>query len=133
VVGMSVSVKYLGGKKFEATCRGHSIVVDQPESEDGTDEGMTPVELLNASLSACAAYYVSFFLKRRVQDLNGLEVMASWQYSEKPHRVGTVNLTIIPPRALTEQEKTGLLKSIEQCTVENTLKNAPEINVEVKD
>ena len=130
---MSVSVKYLNGKRFEVTCRGHSIIVDQPESEDGTDEGMTPVELLNASFSACAAYYALLFLKRRVKNLNSLEVRASWKYSEKPRRIGAINLIVIPPRALTEQEKAGLLKSIEQCTVENTLRNSPEINIDVKD
>ncbi|MDQ1278985.1 MAG: putative redox protein [Thermoproteota archaeon] len=86
---MSVSVKYLDGKKFEVACRGHSIIVDQPESEDGTDKGMTPVELLNASVSACAAFYALLYLKRRIKDLNDLEVKASWEYSENPHRIGT--------------------------------------------
>lgn len=133
MIGMSVVVKYLNGTKFEVTCRGHSIISDQPESEQGTDKGMTPVELLNASLSACSAYFASLFLKRRIQDLKGLEVRSTWQYSENPHRVGTITLTIIPPRALTKQEKTGLLKSIEHCTIENTLRYTPEIRVDIKD
>ena len=130
---MSLTVKYLEGTKFEATCRSHSIITDQPESENGTDQGMTPVELLNASLASCAAYYASTYLKRRVKDLTGLEVRISWQYLEDPHRVGAIYLTIFPPRVLTEPERKGLLRSVEHCTIENTLKHTPDIRIDIKD
>ena len=126
-------MNYVSGMKFKVTCRNHSIITDQPESEEGTDQGMTPVELLNASLSACAAYYASLFLKRHIQDLMGLEVRCTWGYSESPHRVGVINLTIVPPRVLTKQEKTGLLRSIEHCTIDNTLKHTPEIRINIED
>ena len=116
---------------FEVTCRGHSIITDQPEPV-GTDQGMTPVELFIASLSACAAHYAQLFLKRRIRDLKGLEIISTWQFLENPHRVGAITLTIVPPRSLTEQEKTGLLKSIEQCTIENTLKHQAEIKIDIK-
>ena len=130
---MSLTVKYLEGTKFEATCRSHSIITDQPESENGTDQGMTPVELFNISLASCAAYYASTFLKRRVKDLTGLEVRSSWQYLEDPHRVGAIYLTIVPPRVLTEPERKGLLRSVEHCTIENTLKHTPDIRIDIKD
>jgi len=81
---MSLSVKYLKEKKFEVICRSHRIIVDQPLSEDGTDQGMTPVELLNASLASCAAFYAVTFLKRRIPTFSGLEVRSTWQYSEDP-------------------------------------------------
>ena len=130
---MSLTVNYLSGTKFKITCRKHSIITDQPESEEGTDQGMTPVELLVASLSACTAYYTSLFLNRRIQDLTNLEVRGTWNYLEGPHRVGIINLTVVPPRVLTKQEKIGLLRSIENCTIENTLKNTPEIRVDIED
>jgi len=130
---MSLTVNYISGTKFEVICRSHSIITDQPESDGGADQGMTPVELLNASLSACAAYYASLFLKRHIQDLMRLEVRCTWNYSESPHRVGVINLTIVPPRALTKQEKIGLLRVIEHCTIENTLKHPPEIRIDVQD
>ena len=130
---MSLTVNYLSGTKFKVTCRKHSIITDQPESEEGTDQGMTPVELLNASLSACTAYYASLFLKRHIQDLAELEVRCTWNYLEEPHRVGVINLTVVPPRVLTKQEKIGLLRSIEHCTIENTLKNTPEIRINIED
>ena len=129
---MSLTVDYLDGPKFQVTCRSHSIIIDQPKSEGGTDQGMTPVELLGASLSGCAVYYTYLFLKRRIKDLKGLEIKATWQFLEDPHRVGIINLLVVPPRTLTESEKSGLLKTIEHCTVENTLKNTPDIKIEIK-
>jgi len=129
---MSLIVKQLEGVKFEVTCRTHRIIVDQPESEKGTDQGMTPVELLNASLASCAAYYAVTFLERRIPDLTGLEVQSSWQYSENPHRVGVMCLTIVTPRVLTESERSGLLRTVGHCTVENTLKHIPNISIYIK-
>lgn len=126
---MSISVKYVDGVRFEVSCRSHRITIDQPESEDGTDQGMTSVELLNASLASCAAYYTVLFLRRRRPEFRELTVHASWQYAEEPHRIGTIHLTIDTPYQLTAAELKGLLRSVEHCTVENTLKHAPTIHI----
>ena len=126
---MSLIVKYIEGKRFEASCRSHKITIDQPESVDGTDKGMEPVELLNVSIASCAAYYALSFLRRRIADLTGLEVRCDWQYSENPNRVGTVDLAIVLPAELTKREKEGLLRSVGQCTVKNTLEHPPTVRV----
>ena len=125
-------VKHLEEVKFEVICRSHRIIVDQPESDKGTDQGMTPVELLNASLASCAAYYAVVFLKRRSPDLTGLEVQCSWQYSEDPRRVSAMHLTIVTPRALTEPEKDGLFRMVGHCTVGNTLNHSPSIRIDIQ-
>lgn len=128
---MSLTVKYIERNKFEVTCRSHRIITDQPESENGTDKGMTPVELLNASLASCAAYYATTFLKRRIPDLTELEVQSRWQYSEAPHRVGAIHLTIVFPNIITAPEKRGLLRTVEHCTIGNTLKHTPNIRINI--
>lgn len=129
---MSLTVKYLEGKRFEVKCRSHRIITDQPEEENGNNQGMTPVELFNASFASCAAYYAMMFLKRRIPDLI-LEVQNSWHYSEDPHRIGDIHLTIVLPHDLTDPEKKGLLRSIEHCTIENTLKHTPNIQISVRE
>jgi putative redox protein len=129
---LSVTVRYQEGTRFEIQSRNHRIVVDQPESEDGTDQGMTPVELFVASLASCIAYYASTFLRRHIPDLAGLEVQSSWDYSDKPHRIGAMHFVIFIPHALTESEKRGLLRTVEHCTVQNTIKHDPSISIEVK-
>ena len=129
---MRMTVRYEQGTRFEVQSRTHRIVVDQPESEDGTDQGMTPVELFVASLTSCIAYYASTFLRRHVSDLTGLEVQSNWEYLENPHRIGAMHFVILIPHTLTESEKRGLLRTVEHCTVENTIKHNPSISVEIK-
>lgn len=128
---MNLSVKYLKGKKFEIICRSHRIIIDQPESEGGTDQGVTPIELLNASLASCAAFYAMTFLKRRISTFSGLEIRSTWLYLEDPHRVGTIHLSIVLPQRLSEYEKRGLLRTVQHCTVENTLKYPPQIHIDI--
>jgi putative redox protein len=54
---MKVTVEHSGSVQFEISARGHRIVNDQPVAAGGFDEGMTPPELLLASLGACAGYF----------------------------------------------------------------------------
>lgn len=128
---MNLSVKYLKGNKFEIICRSHRIIIDQPESEGGTDQGVTPIELLNASLASCAAFYAMTFLKRRISTFSGLEIRSTWLYLEDPHRVGTIHLSIALPQSLSEYEKRGLLRTVEHCAVGNTLKHPPKVLIDI--
>jgi putative redox protein len=48
---LEVRVNHLGSVQFEVKARQHAIVCDQPAENGGHDEGMTPPELLLASLA----------------------------------------------------------------------------------
>lgn len=51
---MEVTVEHINAVQFEIRARGHVIASDQPVENGGYDEGMTPPELLLASLGSCA-------------------------------------------------------------------------------
>ena len=61
---LEVITNHLGAVQFEITARNHKIYSDQPAEHGGFDEGMTPPELMLASLGACAAYYAVDYFKR---------------------------------------------------------------------
>jgi putative redox protein len=61
---MEVTVEHLGAVQFEIKARQHTIACDQPPENGGHDEGMTPPELLLASLGSCAAFYASQYLRK---------------------------------------------------------------------
>ena len=50
---LEVVTKHLGAVQFEISARGHRLYCDQPVENGGFDEGMTPPELMLASLGAC--------------------------------------------------------------------------------
>jgi len=128
---MSLLAKHLGGTTFEVSCRSHTLVIDQPPQEGGSDKGMTPVELFNASLTTCIACSAVAFLARRIPDLQGLTVKADWQYADNPHRVVAVHIRLLVPRELADPEVRGLQRTIQHCTVSNTLKGVPKIDIAV--
>src|SRR5450759_301207 len=86
---MEVLVKHLGNVKFSAAARGHHIVCDQPAENSGNDEGMTPPELLLASLGACAGFYAAQYLKTRSLSTEGLEVRVTAEKALHPARLGS--------------------------------------------
>ena len=51
----TASVKKVEGIRFEAEARGFTLIVDEPENVGGTNQGMTPVELMLCSLGTCQA------------------------------------------------------------------------------
>ena len=128
---MSLSIKFLEKKKFEAKCRTHKITIDQPISNHGLDQGMNPIELFNAAIASCAAFYAMTFLNRRIKDLKGLKVESSWSFAENPYRIGEISLNVKLPDKISEPSRKGLLRSIEHCPLKNTLDHTPKINIKL--
>jgi uncharacterized OsmC-like protein len=115
--------------KFEAECRSHKVITDQPIEDGGSDAGMSPVELLVASLGTCVGYYASVFCQRHKIPTDGLKVELDWEFAEDPHRIGSIEARIKLPAKLNEKEKAGILRMVRGCTVHNTLESKPESRI----
>lgn len=76
---MKVTVNHLGAVQFEIKARNHVVACDQPTESGGFDEGMTPPELMLASLGSCAAYYAAQYLRKKRLALEGTRVEVSAQ------------------------------------------------------
>ena len=62
---MEVKITRLDHAKFAVKRRSHTIICDQPAENGGEDCGMTPPELMLASLGSCAAFYAVQYLRTR--------------------------------------------------------------------
>ncbi len=129
---MDVTVHHLGGVKFAAETRGHRIICDQPEDNNGTDEGMTPPELLLSSLATCAAYYAAQYLRTRGLPGAGLQVKVTAEKAAQPARLGSFHVQVQVPALEDQKHKDGLLRAVHACLIHNTLLNAPAIAVHVE-
>jgi uncharacterized OsmC-like protein len=126
---MQIQVTHLDGVRFAISTRNHTVISDQPEDNGGHDTGMTPPELLLASLGSCAAFYAFQYLKTRKLADTGVEVSVTAEKLKQPARMGNFQIDVACPVSLTEEQTQGMLRSVHQCLVHNTLLSQPEISI----
>jgi len=129
---MEVTVEHLGALQFEIKARQHTIVSDQPPENGGHDEGMTPPELLLASLGSCVGFYAAQYLRKHKLATEGTRVRVTADKLKDPARIDNFRVEIETPAALTEQHRSGVEDAAHHCLIHNTLLNRPNIVVEIK-
>ena len=129
---MEVKVERLGKVSFTVQARNHLVLSDQPKVNGGTDMGMTPPELFLASLGTCVGYYVAQYFDARMLKCEGLEIHVQGEILSNPGRIGKVTVQIRLPVDLKPDRLEVLLRTINHCTIHNTLTHPPEIAVEIQ-
>jgi putative redox protein len=130
---MEIIVEHLGSVQFEIKARGHSIICDQPVADGGYDEGMTPPELLLASLGSCAGFYAAQYLRKHKLATEGARVYISCDKVKDPiPRMTNFVIDVAAPVELTEEHRKGIHEAVEHCLVHSTLLHAPKISIKVK-
>ena len=128
---MDLRVTYKDGVRFEAETRGHRIEIDQPIGGGGQDRGMTPPELLLASLGSCAAYYAVEYLRARNLPTEGVEVKVHAEKAAGPARLGSFLIEVLVPELHEERHVEGLKAAVKKCLIHNTLLHAPSMEIAV--
>jgi putative redox protein len=129
---MEVIVEHLGGVQFEVKARQHRIACDQPVENGGFDEGMTPPELLLASLGACAGFYAAQYLKKYHLATEGTAIRVSAEKAQNPPRLNNFRVQVEIPSGIDPQHGAGIEDAVRHCPIHNTLLNPPRISLEVK-
>lgn len=127
-----VTVKQLAGVKFSIETRHHSIVCDQPLENGGADQGMTPPELMLASLGSCAAFYAVQYLKTRGLADGGVEVSVTAEKLRGPARLGNFQIDVTSPVPLNGDQEQAMMNSVRHCLIHNTLLTPPEIELNLR-
>ena len=129
---LEVTVEHLGAVQFEMKTRGHVLISDQPEENGGFDEGMTPPELMLASLGSCAGFYAVDYLKRNKLSLEGTRVRVTADKAKAPARLDNFRIEVDVPAGLNEEQIKGVEEAVHRCLIHNTLTHPPKIELEVK-
>jgi len=129
---MEITVNHLGSVQFEIQARNHTIVSDQPAENGGFDEGMTPPELLLASLGSCAGFYAAQYLKKFKLATEGTRVRVTAEKFKDPARLGNFKIEVEVPVDLSPEHQQGVARSVHHCLIHNTLLNPPRIDLEIK-
>jgi len=130
---MKVSVLHESGPRFRAEYDGYVVTVDQPEEIGGTGKGMGPVPLFMAAMGTCIGTFVHMFAAQRGIEHQGFEVEVEWEYAEDPKRVAKAIARIKWPSKVPEKYRAAILKAAGQCVIHNTMRQTPELAVELSD
>lgn len=125
---MDIRIRHGKGKEIEAFARFHRLVTDQPFEEGGMDAGMSPPELMLASLGCCAMHYAAEYLRARGLPLDNLSLKVSAEKGGKPLRLVEMGIEVDAP-GLTSRTREGLLKAVESCLLHRTLEAPPVVHV----
>jgi putative redox protein len=126
---MFAHVRHLDGVRFEVEAREHPVICDQTLENGGQDLGMTPPELLLASLGTCAGYYALQYLRTRSLPTEGLAVQVSAEKETSPARLDRFRIEV-ETGELSARHHEGLLRAVHSCLIHNTLLARPEITIE---
>jgi uncharacterized OsmC-like protein len=112
----------------------HVLVFDQPQSvRGGEDRGPSPLDVLVASVAACAHYFGAAFLHARGLPAAGFAVEVDAEKESVPlPRIGRLAMKIRVPEGLTEQQLIGVVRAIKRCPAYGTLVSSPALELSVE-
>jgi putative redox protein len=121
-----LTVQHVRDDEFVIRLRAHELHTDQPDS----DRAMSPVELFVASLATCIAHYANGFLRRHGLSADELRVQAEYgMATDRPARVGRIRIVTHVAGELTSSQRSALQAVMSHCTVHNTLRQPPEVEI----
>jgi uncharacterized OsmC-like protein len=104
------------------------LIVDEPESVGGSDQGPQPTELLLASVASCFTLAMAYAAGKRGVEMAGLQVRATGTYEGPRFSVIRVSVQADAP------DRDGLRRLVPMaqrlCYVTNTLRQAPDVHIE---
>jgi uncharacterized OsmC-like protein len=125
---LEITLRHSGGAQFVAEARQHRIVIDQPTEDGATDHGMTPAELLLASLGSSVGQIASQYIRLRGLSCEGLVIRVFAQRDARPLRMKDFRVEIIAPQ-LTERQLRALEKSFPAGIVQNSLEQPNPVSL----
>ncbi len=130
---MEVTVEHLGAVQFEVRARQHTVASDQPEENGGYDEGMTPPELMLASLGSCAGYYASQYLRKKALATEGTRIRVTADKMTGPARLDNFRIEVRVPVACGDEHRKGVEDAVHHCLIHNTLLHPPKITIAIEE
>lgn len=98
----------------------HIIKADEPSTVGGSDEGLTPGQLLLASLGACTAITLKMYVNRKNWEVGQIRVELSMQ-TDKAQNLTSIKRRILFSSAATEEQKQRLLQIANACPLHRIL------------
>jgi len=125
---MEVRIRHGKDNQSEAFARFHRVVCDKPFDEGGSDNGMTPLELMLSALGCCAMHQAVEYLRAGNLAQGEIELSVSAKEGLSPARLAEIGIEVNAPR-LGMRARKGIIKAIEECLLRRALTDPPRLKV----
>lgn len=105
--------------------RHHEILADEPADLGGNDQGLTPYELILASLGACTSVTLKMYAQRKGWQVEDIDVKLQLTVQSGSTPIISRNITVNGTLDSDQQER--LLQIANACPVHKLLTNPMEI------
>ncbi|WP_048306725.1 OsmC domain/YcaO domain-containing protein [Halomonas sp. PR-M31] len=130
---MEIKVNYLDNLRQEARFDDFTVITDQPIRYKGDGSAPGPFDYFLASSALCAAYFVRVYCNARDIPTENIRLSQNNIVDPENRYNQIFRIQIELPADLSEKDRTGILRSIERCSVKRVIQNNPEFQIEVVD
>lgn len=125
-------IKYVDGMQFVGEAdSGHAIVMDGNKEVGGNNTGLRPTELLLIGTGGCSGMDVISILKKKKQDVTGLEIVVNGKKADDhPRRFTEIGIEfIVKGRNISEEavKRAVQLSMDKYCSVKATLEGSAKV------
>ena len=107
-----------------------TVTADQPIRYKGDGSAPSPFDYFLASSALCAAYFVKVYCKARDIPTDNIRLSQNNIVDPEDRYNQIFQIQVELPDDISEKDKTGILRSIDRCTVKKVVQTEPEFKIE---
>jgi ribosomal protein S12 methylthiotransferase accessory factor len=127
---MEVKVNFLDKLRLEAKFDDFTVIADQPIRYKGDGSAPGPFDYFLASSALCAAYFVKLYCSTRNIPTDNIRLSHNNIVDPEDRYKQIFKIQIELPADISDKDRTGILRSIDRCTVKKVVQAGPEFVIE---
>ncbi|WP_417317205.1 OsmC domain/YcaO domain-containing protein [Emcibacter sp.] len=127
---MEITVNFLDNLRLEARFDDFTITTDQPVRYKGDGTAPSPFDYFLASSALCAAYFIKVYCLARGIPTDDIRVSQNNIIDPENRYNQTFQIQVELPPGISEQDRVGILRAADRCTVKKVIQEAPEFKIE---
>ena len=127
---MEIKVNFLDNLRLEAKFDDFSVIADQPIRYKGDGSAPSPFDYFLASSALCAAYFIKVYCNARDISTDGIRVAQNNIVDPEDRYNQIFQIQVELPESISEKDRTGILRSIDRCTVKRVIQTIPEFKID---